>query len=215
MKYSIEGLVKSRTIRSTQIINKKDSGKAIIVNYLDGTQDVFELNNENLEQIRKISESQGKKFILQGSKSLRTRKLAMNINLFVFGVMVVVSALSIPAIVTLNGVVLFNIVEWIITLLLGLMSIVSVINVKSKKKYIKKYQLYFEQVKDKLNDYNKILEKEKQLTKKKNNDSVKLNSVLDLDNVSLKQVESINEKVDRYYKVDREKVKKIENPSLY
>lgn len=215
MKYSIEGLVKSRTIRSTQIINKKDSGKAIIVNYLDGTQDVFELNNENLEQIRKISESQGKKFILQDSKNLRTRKLAMNINLFVFGVMVVVSALSIPAIVTLNGVVLFNIIEWIITLLLGLMSIVSTLNVKSKKKYIKKYQLYFEQVKDKLNDYNKILEKEKQLTKKKNNDSVKLDSVLDLDNVSLKQVESINEKVDRYYKVDREKVKKLENPSLY
>lgn len=215
MKYSIEGLVKSRTIRSTQIINKKDSGKAIIVNYLDGTQDVFELNNENLEQIRKISESQGKKFILQDSKNLRTRKLAMNINLFVFGVMVVVSALSIPAIVTLNGVVLFNIIEWIITLLLGLMSIVSALNVKSKKKYIKKYQLYFEQVKDKLNDYNKILEKEKQLTKKKNNDSVKLDSVLDLDNVSLKQVESINEKVDRYYKVDREKVKKLENPSLY
>ena len=53
------------------------------------------------------------------------------------------------------------------------------------------------------------------MTKQKNNDSVKLNSVLDLDNVSLKQVESINEKVERYYKVDRQKVKKLENPSLY
>ena len=36
MKYSIEGIEKSRIIKSTQIINKKDSDKAIIVNYLDG-----------------------------------------------------------------------------------------------------------------------------------------------------------------------------------
>ena len=51
MKYSIEGIEKSRIIKSTQIINKKDSDKAIIVNYLDGTQDVFDLNNENLKRI--------------------------------------------------------------------------------------------------------------------------------------------------------------------
>ena len=95
------------------------------------------------------------------------------------------------------------------------MVVVSKLNMKSKEKYINKYQLYFEQVKNKLSDYQQILEKEKQLTKQKNNDSVKLNSVLDLDNVSLKQVESINEKVERYYKVDRQKVKKLENPSLY
>ena len=83
------------------------------------------------------------------------------------------------------------------------------VNLKNKEKYLKKYQLYFEQVKDKLSDYQNILEKEKHLTNKKKKDSVKLESVLDLDSLSLSQVESINEKVDRYYKVDRQKIKKI------
>ena len=112
------------------------------------------------------------------------------------------------------GATIYTTIGWLASLLSGLMVVVSKLNMKSKEKYIKKYQLYFEQVKNKLSDYQQILEKEKQLTKQKNNDSVKLNSVLDLDNVSLKQVESINEKVERYYKVDRQKVKKLENPSL-
>lgn len=211
MKYSIEGIEKSRTIKSTQVINKKNSGKAIIVNYLDGTQDVFDLSNENLNKLEEISEEQGKIFVSKKEKNLKSCKTIFKACLILF------SALSIGSVSTIiiGGFTLFRIVIGLISLLLGLMTGVSAINVKSKEKYMKKYQLYFEQVKDKLNDYNAILEKEKQLTKQKNNNSVKLNSVLDLDNVSLKQVESINEKVDRYYKVDRQKVKKLENPSLH
>ena len=47
MKYSIEGIEKSRIIKSTQIINKKDSDKAIIVNYLTGYK-LYYLNNKKL-----------------------------------------------------------------------------------------------------------------------------------------------------------------------
>jgi len=211
MKYSIEGIEKSRIIKSTQIINKKDSDKAVIVNYLDGTQDVFDLNNENLKRIEEIAEEQGKMFVSKKGKILKRRELFFLICVMVFAGMLMISV----GLKIYLGATIYTTIAWLASLLSGLMVVVSKLNMKSKEKYIKKYQLYFEQVKNKLSDYQQILEKEKQLTKQKNNDSVKLNSVLDLDNVSLKQVESINEKVERYYKVDRQKVKKLENPSLY
>lgn len=211
MKYSIEGIEKSRIIKSTQIINKKDSDKAVIVNYLDGTQDVFDLNNENLKRIEEIAEEQGKMFVSKKGKILKRRELFFLICVMVFAGMLMISV----GLKIYLGATIYTTIAWLASLLSGLMVVVSKLNMKSKEKYIKKYQLYFEQIKNKLSDYQQILEKEKQLTKQKNNDSVKLNSVLDLDNVSLKQVESINEKVERYYKVDRQKVKKLENPSLY
>lgn len=211
MKYSIEGIEKSRIIKSTQIINKKDSDKAVIVNYLDGTQDVFDLNNENLKRIEEIAEEQGKMFVSKKGKILKRRELFFLMCVMVFAGMLMISV----GLKIYLGATIYTTIAWLASLLSGLMVVVSKLNMKSKEKYIKKYQLYFEQVKNKLSDYQQILEKEKQLTKQKNNDSVKLNSVLDLDNVSLKQVESINEKVERYYKVDRQKVKKLENPSLY
>jgi hypothetical protein len=211
MKYSIEGIEKSRIIKSTQIINKKDSDKAVIVNYLDGTQDVFDLNNENLKKIEEIAEEQGKMFVSKKGKILKRRELFFLIYVMIFAGMLMISV----GLKIYLGATIYTTIAWLASLLSGLMVVVSKLNMKSKEKYIKKYQLYFEQVKNKLSDYQQILEKEKQLTKQKNNDSVKLNSVLDLDNVSLKQVESINEKVERYYKVDRQKVKKLENPSLY
>lgn len=211
MKYSIEGIEKSRIIKSTQIINKKDSDKAIIVNYLDGTQDVFDLNNENLKRIEEIAEEQGKMFVSKKGKILKRRELFFLICVMIFAGMLMISV----GLKIYLGATIYTTIAWLASLLSGLMVVISKLNMKSKEKYINKYQLYFEQVKNKLSDYQQILEKEKQLTKQKNNDSVKLNSVLDLDNVSLKQVESINEKVERYYKVDRQKVKKLENPSLY
>lgn len=211
MKYSIEGIEKSRIIKSTQIINKKDSDKAVIVNYLDGTQDVFDLNNENLKKIEEIAEEQGKMFVSKKGKILKRRELFFLIYVMIFAGMLMISV----GLKIYLGATIYTTIAWLASLLSGLMVVVSKLNMKSKEKYINKYQLYFEQVKNKLSDYQQILEKEKQLTKPKNNDSVKLNSVLDLDNVSLKQVESINEKVERYYKVDRQKVKKLENPSLY
>lgn len=211
MKYSIEGIEKSRIIKSTQIINKKDSDKAVIVNYLDGTQDVFDLNNENLKRIEEIAEEQGKMFVSKKGKILKRRELFFLMCVMVFAGMLMISV----GLKIYLGATIYTTIAWLASLLSGLMVVVSKLNMKSKEKYINKYQLYFEQVKNKLSDYQQILEKEKQLTKQKNNDSVKLNSVLDLDNVSLKQVESINEKVERYYKIDIQKVKKLENPSLY
>lgn len=211
MKYGIEGIEKSRVIKSTQILNKKAYGRAIIVNYLDGSQDVFDLNEDNLKKIEQIAEEQGKKFVSKKSKPLGKGKLFLNVSLMVLGIMLVTFVSQ----MIISGATTYSIIAGLATLLLGLTSGVSFINIKVKERYIKKYQLYFEQVKDKLNDYQLILEKEKQLLNQKNNEPVKLNSVLDLDSISLSQVESINEKVDRYYKVEKQKVKKLENPSLY
>lgn len=211
MKYGIEGIEKSRVIKSTQILNKKAYGRAIIVNYLDGSQDVFDLNEDNLKKIEQIAEEQGKKFVSKKSKPLGKGKLFLNVSLMVLGIMLVTFVSQ----MIISGATTYSIIAGLATLLLGLTSGVSFISIKDKERYIKKYQLYFEQVKDKLNDYQLILEKEKQLLNQKNNEPVKLNSVLDLDSISLSQVESINEKVDRYYKVEKQKVKKLENPSLY
>ncbi len=211
MKYSIDEIEKSKVIRSTQIVNKKNSNKAVIVNYLDGTQDVFELNDENLKRIEEIAEEQGKIFVSKKGKTLKRGELFFKNCIMVFVAMLIISVGS----KVFLGTTIYTAITWLASLLLGLMVAVSKLNIKSKEKYINKYQLYFEQVKDKLNDYQQILEKEKQLLNQKNNEPVKLNSILDLDNISLSQVESINEKVDRYYKVDRQKVKKIENPSLH
>ena len=211
MKYSIEGIEKSRVIKSTQIINKKAYGRAIIVNYLDGSQDVFDLNEENLKKIEQIAEEQGKRFVSKKGKALKPWKIILNICLMLLGIMLVCLASSL----IVEGATLVSIIAGLTSVSLGLMAGISAISAKSKEKYIKKYQLYFEQVKDKLNDYQLILEKEKQLLNQKNNEPVKLNSVLDLDSISLSQVEGINEKVDRYYKVEKQKVKKLENSSLY
>ncbi len=211
MKYSIEGIEKSRVIKSTQIINKKAYGRAIIVNYLDGSQDVFDLNEENLKKIEEIAEEQGKRFVSKKGKALKPWKIILNICLMLLGIMLVCLASSL----IVEGATLVSAIAGLTSVSLGLMAGISAISAKSKEKYIKKYQLYFEQVKDKLNDYQQILEKEKQLLNQKNNEPVKLNSILDLDSISLSQVESINEKVDRYYKVDKQKVKKLENPSFH
>ena len=208
MKYSIEGIEKAKTIKSTQIINKKGSNKAIIVNYLDGTQDVFELNDDNVKNIKEIAEMQGKKFAQSGLKKIKIGVITMTVNLFFFILSMIINVVAFPT----YGLVPLGV---IISAILGVMTVVSFTDVSIKKNYVDKYQLYFEQIKDKLNDYKEILEKEKQLTNQKSNDQFKLDSVLDLDNVSLKQVESINGKVDRYREIEKTKVKKIENPSLY
>ena len=131
-------------------------------------------------------------FVSKKGKILKRRELLFLICVMVFAGMLMISV----GLKIYLGATIYTTIAWLASLLSGLMVVVSKLNMKSKEKYINKYQLYFEQVKNKLSDYQQILEK-------------------DLDNVSLKQVESINEKVERYYKVDRQKVKKLENPSLY
>ena len=213
MKYSIEGIIRARTIKSTQIINKKNSGKAIIVNYLDGTQDVFDLTDENLEKIVEIAEEQGRRFASVKPKIL---------NGVIKGSLKVISLLAILIVSLLfvmfkAGTIVTAFIAPVEVLLLILEgAAIDTFNTKCREKEdLKKFRLYFNEVKDKLNDYKQIIEKEKQLTKEKSNDRVKLNSILDLDNVTLQQVQNINEKVDRYREVEKTKVKKLENPSLY
>lgn len=213
MKYSIEGVEESRTIKSTQIINKKNGGKAIIVNYLDGTQDVFDLTDENLGKIVEIAEEQGRRFASEEPKrlnnvikgSLKVISLLAVLIISLFFVMFKVGTIAPIFIVPVEVLLIF---------LEGVA--MNTFNTKCREKEdLKKFRLYFDQVRDKLNDYKQIIEKEKKLTNKKINNHVKLENVLDLDNVTLEQVQNINEKVDRYREVEKTKVKKIENPSLY
>lgn len=208
MKYGIEGIEKSKTIKSTQVLNVKDSGKAIIVNYLDGTQDVFELNDDNLKKIVDIAETQGKKFTLKPSKRLISMNAIRSISIGLF-------TTSIFANIFLAITGSISSASAIISVIFAMSTLVSTIDVSKSRNYEKKYKLYYETVKTKLEEYKEILEKEKQLTKAKTVDSIQLDNVLDLDNVSLKQVQSIAEKVERYQSVEKTKVKiKEKNNSI-
>lgn len=201
MKYSIEGIEKSKTIKSTQVVDVKDGGKAIIVNYLNGTQDVFELNDNNLNRIVEIAEAQGKKFIDKPSNKLIIMDILKTTGAGLFTTSIFVNLICL-AITGSTSSFIFK-----ISIVLAMYSVVTAIEAAKCKNYTKKYKLYYENVKAKLEDYKEILEKEKQLKNSKTVDSIQLDNVLDLDKVSLRQVQSIAEKVERYQSIEKAKVK--------
>lgn len=193
MKYNIDGIKKSKIIKSTQTINKKDKKKAIIVNYLDGTQDVFELNDTNLSKIEELAEQQGKIFAQKKEKRVSLPILKLFITIIAF--------------IVLNPVLSHPIIKVLLVLSasIDVVFLARFLNGIKKNRYLKKYQLYFNNIKENLDEYKEILESEKQLVKNKNN--VELNSVLDLDKMTLKQVENVKDKIERYQAIDKQKVK--------
>lgn len=204
MKYTIEGIDKSKIIKSTQIvatsgkIDGAKSDKAIMVNYLDGTQDVFEATKENLDRIIEIAESQAEIYVENKDEKIFTFKIAKF------------------AIILLNAIILLFALLQSTPVLIGTISVSSIliatiISLSNRKiKYIKKYDLYVKDIKNKLESYKEIITKENSLTKSKSKKqaSPKLENVLDLDKVSLKDLEDINNKVERYNEIEGKSPKK-------
>lgn len=174
MKYGIQGIERSKTIKSTQIINKKDSDKAIIVNYLDGTQDVVDLTDENLKKIKIVVEKQGKMF---AERPQFPSGPLLAASLLTFFLSIIVETLT-PISVGIGFIV-------------PVLSVLLSIRGKKVNNEIEKYHSYFLQIKGDLEQYKEVLEKSKQLTKSKAQVITNLEDVLKLDSISLKQIRDV------------------------
>ena len=202
MKYEIEGVEKGRTIKSIQVIKKK-TGRAIMVNYLDGTQDVFEFTKENLSTIESIMNEQAQEFIKKNDpKTYETMKKILTTLSVIGGI----AGLSLVAFDILGPA--------IIALALCAGSLVLDVKTMREEKYAKKYKLYLDSTKNKIGEYENILATESMLTNTKK-ETNKLRDINSLDKVSLGYVESIETKVDRYNEINKPKTKTLENSSLY
>ena len=208
MKYKIDGIEASETIKSTQVINTKNK-KIIMVNYLDGTQDVFELNDDILNKIETMMNYQAQRYCKENDRyealfSYKLFKIMLKAIAIVFGTASVVFIFNHALISTILSALATGI-------MVGLLARASY-----DEKYYLKYKLYLNSTMNKLQEYKDIIAKEKQLSlsKSKSNDC-KINNIGDLDNVSYKYVKSIETKVDRYNAIDKQKTKTLENSSLY
>lgn len=202
MKYEIEGIERSRTIKSIQVIKKKVN-RAIMVNYLDGTQDVFEFTKENLSTIESIMNEQAQEFIKKNDpKTYETMKKILTTLSVIGGI----AGLSLVAFDILGPA--------IIALALGAGSLVLDAETIKKENYAKKYKLYLDSTRNKIKEYEDILAIESMLTNTKKGTN-KLRDIDSLDKVSLKYVESVETKVNRYSDINKPKTKTLENSSLH
>ena len=209
MKYKIEGIAASETIKSTQVINTK-AKKAIMVNYLDGTQDVFELNDEVLRKIEIMMNDQAQRYCKENDRyevlfPYKLFKIMLKAIAIVFGAASVVFIFNHALISTILSALATGIMVGVLA------------KTHSKEKYHLKYKLYLDSTMNKLQEYKDIIAKEKQLSLSKSKDNdCKINNISDLDNVSYKYVKSIETKVDRYNAIDhKQKKKTLENSGLY
>jgi len=214
MKYSIDGISKERTIKSVDVVkmveeveqgeNSKEqqeqkNKRIIVVNYLDGTQDIFDFSLVTLRQIEDIMLAQGKKYVAKGSK-----KIFLNSNIHaLFAGMAVLS----------GGAAAF-VASPLVAVALGVTAIscgtAAVVGHVKKQDY-KKYEFFFRKVADKLDDYKKILATEQEIAEPKSTKSTKMTGIRQLDNTSMRSLETIVTKVERYHEIEkgRQKVKTL------
>lgn len=212
MKYSIEGIEKEKTIKSVELIKKskdyviadydrmgevqlgrktEQTSKIIIVNYLDGTQDVFDFNEETLKRIENIMTSQAKEYVDKNSKSLL-------LNPSVRLVLTVGTMISTGVAVGLGLSILPTTILGTIAVLCGTTAIVGTV----KAEDVKKYNLFLKKVSGKLNEYQGILTKENELVDKKEQKTSKISGIRELDKTSVKTLNEIVTKVERYNEIE-------------
>lgn len=207
MKYSIDGISKEKTIRSVELVkkgkeNKKSQSKTdviieipeskvIMVNYLDGTQDIFDFNAETLKRIENIMTSQAKEYVEKNSKNLLLNPTLRLI--FIVGAIVAA------------GLVIGVELPTFTTALIGSTSIIlgaAAISGTVKAQDVKKYNLFLKKVSGKLNEYIEILKKENELVARKEQKTAKITGIRELDKTSVKTLNKIVTKVDRYQEID-------------
>lgn len=213
MKYEIKGIEKGKTIKSVEVIKKskdccvitdydrmgeveygrktEQTTKIIIVNYLDGTQDILNFTAETLKKIENIMTSQAKEYIDKNSKSFwisPTFRLMLVIGAIVCAGYGLCTGLSVPSIVIFgSGTILFGAAATVGTV---------------KAQYVKKYNLFLKKVAGKLNEYVEILRKENELVAKKEQKTAKILGIRELDKTSTKTLQAIVTKVERYNEID-------------
>lgn len=210
MKYSIEGISKEKTIKSVELIKKSKNyvvtkndrmdlqvdkeqvpTKIIAVNYLDGTQDIFEFTEETLKRIEDIMLSQAKYYVDKNSKKLLfDGKLQFCLTILAV-LSTVACAFGVSSILLSAGFGILAVSSGLTAIVCGV-----------KKHDVKKYEFFLKQVIDKLENYKQILDKENSLAKSKTPKSSTLSGIMDLDKTPTKSLNSIVTKVERYNEIE-------------
>lgn len=197
MKYEIKGIEKGKTIKSVQIVNsdkrvlegeKLEKIKVIMVNYLDGTQDVFEFNKETLNRIKNMVDTQAKTFV--DKQKDKFPWLGINVGLAVCG------GLFITVLSPISAALMALIVLALLT---------NATRLKIKENNLIKHQLYVDKIMGKLEEYNDILRKENALSKSENKELV---NIINIDKKSIKELEHIGNKIERYNEIEGKSPKK-------
>ena len=205
MKYEIDGIEKGRTIKSVQVIdttkpvlylgsNTNNKVKVIMINYLDGTQDVVEFNEETLKRIQNIADSQAQTFV---NKEKRKFPAWFEVNVILSGIAIVLSVTGI----LVDKMILFGIISAAASLVFA----GNAIRLNSKNKNIKKHKIYVDKIMGKLEEYNEILKKENALSKEQNKNLV---DVINIDKSSVKELEQMGNKIERYNEIEGKSPKK-------
>ena len=205
MKYEIDGIEKGRTIKSVQVIdttkpilylgsNEKNKIKVIMVDYLDGTQDVVEFNEETLKRIQNIVDSQAQTFV---NKEKGKFPAWLEVNVILSGIAIVLSVTGI----LVDKMILFGIISAAASLMFG----VNAVRINAIDKNVKKHKIYVEKIMGKLEEYNEILKKENALSKEVNKNLV---DIINIDKKSVKELEQIGNKIERYNEIEGKSPKK-------
>lgn len=203
MKYAIEGIEKGRTIKSVQIVDcakkteessKVLSAKVIMVDYLDGTQDVFEFNEETLKKIQNMVDAQAKIFV---NKQKGKFPAWFEVNIILSGIAIILSAAGILA----DKMILFGIISAVASLVFA----GNAVRINTIDKNVKKHKIYVEKIMGKLEEYNEILKKENQFNKTTNKELV---DIINIDKQSVKKLEQIGNKIERYNEIEGKSPKK-------
>lgn len=223
MKYGIEGISDGKVIESVEIVKKAENAKSnikkkttfadglteeardiILVNYRNGTQDVFELDEQKLKALIEIMDKQATAYVNKSKKN-RFRK-GFEIFVLNFG----------GAIIAASGIVFMVINPAAVILEAGLcmFGVGTLIyvnsNEKKKKNDVKKYELYVNKLRNDLQYYVDIVEEEKKIDPKVEN--VKCTSIIDLDSITLEEAKQIRDKVQRYVAIGKT-LETIEEPT--
>lgn len=208
MKYEIEGIEKGRTIKSVQVVNskpveneKRKNIKVIMVDYLDGTQDVFEFNEETLKKIQSMVDTQAKSFVDNQKDKFPWFEIngiiaALSCLIFFLTTFVEVSMMSV--IISFGKVGMLSAIVFALT-------VCNAARLKFKENNIKKHEIYVDKIMGKLEEYNEILKKENALSKEPNKELV---NIINIDKNSVKELEHIGNKIERYNEIEGKSPKK-------
>lgn len=212
MKYEIDGIEKGKTIKSVQIVdttkpvlylgsNTNNKVKVIMVDYLDGTQDIFEFNEEALKRIQNMVDTQAKTFVDQNDNVETWFKINIMIavlSLFVFIITTFVEVSMMSVIVSFGKV-------GIMSAIVSALTAGNAVRLNAKNKNIKKHKIYVDKIMGKLEEYNEILKKENGLSKEPNKELV---NIINIDKKSVKELEYIGNKIERYNEIEGKSPKK-------
>lgn len=204
MKYEINGIEKGKTIKSVQVIdtnkpilylgaNTNNKIKVIMVDYLDGTQDIFEFNEETLNRIKNMVDNQAKTFIDNENKKFPIW--------FEANVVLSIGALLLVAGGIFDKATIFVIMSAVASFVFAS----NAVRINAKNKNVKKHRIYVDKIMGKLEEYNEILKKENTLSKEQNKSLI---DIINIDKKSIKELEQIGNKIERYNEIEGKSPKK-------